>query len=182
MGKVAEAEHYTHLLDTARQLYDAKFWNLTLGTWATQKTEVQTMTAVSLAAGVGSKERRATALASLLKDVEEREDHMAVGYQGSRWLLPALSASGEHETALRLALQTSEPSFGDWIAKGATTCWENWSGVGDAEHPPHPSHNHIFLCGGIGAWIYESLGGITPIGAGFSTVRIAPQVLRYDAK
>lgn len=42
--------------------------------------------------------------------------------------------------------------------------------------PPHPSHNHIILCGGIGAWIYESLGGITPVGAGYSTVRIAPEI------
>ena len=133
MGKDAESEHYKQLLGTARRLYDQEFWNETLGTWATQQTEVQTMTAVSLAAGVGSSERRATALASLLKDIEAREDHMAVGYQGARWLLPTLSASGEHDTALRLALQTSEPSFGDWIAKGATTCWENWSGIGDAE-------------------------------------------------
>ena len=28
-----------------------------------------------------------------------------------------------HDTALRVALQTDYPSWGNWIAKGGTTCW-----------------------------------------------------------
>ena len=119
----AEYYRYTQLLSTARQLYDARFWNASLGTWAEKQTEVQTMTALALAVGVGSVQRRATATAAMLRDIQSRGDHMAVGYQGARWLLPMLSASGNHEVALRLALQTSYPSFNSWLSKGATTCW-----------------------------------------------------------
>ena len=178
MSLDADAERYTQLLEAARRLYDARFWNATLGTWAARQTEVQTMTALSLAVGVGSAERRATATAALLRDIASRGDHMAVGYQGARWLLPSLSAAGQHDVALRLALQTSYPSFGHWLANGATSCWENWSGFADSAHPPHPSHNHIFLCGGVGVWLYESLGGIRPAAPGYARVAIAPQISR----
>lgn len=104
---------------------------------------------------------------------------------GQKWLLRTLSEHGEHETALALALQTTFPSWGHWIAQGATTCWENWSGKSDATHPPAaggnpPTHNHIFLCGGVGEWLYEHLAGVTPAAPGWARVSVAPKVA-HDA-
>jgi hypothetical protein len=34
----------------------------------------------------------------------------------------------------------------------------------------------IFLCGGVGDWMYRSLAGIAPASAGYGTVTIAPKV------
>ena len=77
---------------------------------------------------------------------------------------------------LKIATQTTYPSWGYWLSLGATTCWENWSGGHDASHPPTPTHNHIFLCGGIGEWMYEYLAGVIPTSAGYATVDVKPLV------
>jgi hypothetical protein len=70
---------------------------------------------------------------------------------------------------------------GAW--SGATTCWESWTGLGGPAHPGvpgrpinPPTHNHIFLCGGVGEWMYRSLGGISPASPGYAAVKIAPQI------
>lgn len=98
------------------------------------------------------------------------------GSTGSKHIFVQLSANGLHAEALRLATQTTYPSFGYWLSQGATSCWEDWSGVTDASHVNQPTHNHIFLCGGLGEWMYKSISGITPIEPGFSRVRIAPTI------
>ena len=36
--------------------------------------------------------------------------------------------------------------------------------------------NHIFLCGGIGHWMWKHLAGITPAAPGFAKVAIAPRI------
>ena len=82
--------------------------------------ELQTLTALSLAAGVGSAEDRTSAVAALDLDVRSRGYHLTVGSAGVKWLLPVLSNEGKHETALKLAMQTSFPSWGWWIRQGAT--------------------------------------------------------------
>ena len=50
------------------------------------------------------------------------------------------------------------------------------SGRADPSHPPEPTHNHIFLCGGLGEWLHRSLGGISPASDGYSLIRIAPRI------
>lgn len=103
----------------------------------------------------------------------------------AQWLLRTLSAGGAagHDVALQVASQESYPGWGYWVGQGATTCWESWKGVQDPSHPGvpgrplnPPTHNHIFLCGGVGEWMYRSLGGISPTSAGYATVKIAPQI------
>ena len=100
---------------------------------------------------------------------------MVVEYQGQRWLLPTLSY-GPPRTTLQLALQMSYPSFDDSIARGATTCWENIIGAATWTSLTHPIRRILFLRGGVGAWMYDHLRGITPTGAGYSSVWIAPQI------
>ena len=144
--------------------------------------------------GVVPDVHRSSTVKALAADVGARGFHLSVGSVGQKWLLRELSANGEHDSALKLATQTTYPSWGNWLAQGATTCWENWSGICDSTHPgtpwpgqpgrylsPNPpTHNHIFLCGGVGEWIHRSLGGISPASAGYARVRIAPQVLCCD--
>ena len=51
----------------------------------------------------------------LRRDVEARGHHLTVGSAGQKWLLRELTDSGAHDTALRLALQTTQPSWGYWV-------------------------------------------------------------------
>jgi hypothetical protein len=45
----------------------------------------------------------------------------------SRYAWPALSTIGRVEQALELALQTTAPSYGYQVARGATTLWEKYA-------------------------------------------------------
>lgn len=107
---------------------------------------------------------------------------LRVGAVTSKIILDVLSSNGKHESALKLATQTAEPSWGFWWANNATTCWENWPGNGGYPDPDWKSgdsagtRNHIFLCGGLMEWYWKHLVGLTPTAPAFATVRIAPKM------
>ena len=129
-----------------------------------------------VAATGGAGGRRALAAEALAKDVMGRGGHLTIGSAGAAVLLQSLSENGQHDVAVQLATQTSYPGWGWWVGQGATTCWESWSGVADASHPPPPTHNHIFLCAGLGEWMYSSMGGIRPAANGYANITVAPHV------
>ena len=110
-------------------------------------------------------------------NVVSQDHHLTVGSVGAKHLLPQLSANGLHDDAMRIATQQTYPSFGWWIANGATTCWENYEGWPDPEHPPTPTHNHIFLCGGAGEWMWRSVVGIEPAAPGWKKVTVQPLII-----
>ena len=82
---------------------------------------------------------------------------MDVGVLGAKAILNALSENGEAETAYKVAAQDTYPSWGCWIANGATTLLENW----DLNATRDISDNHMMF-GEIGGWFYKGLGGIFP--------------------
>lgn len=92
-----------------------------------------------------------------------------VGAVTSKIILNVLSENGLHRTALRAATATTMPSWGWWWTQNATTCWEAFPGGG-------ATRNHIFLCGGIGHWMWKHLVGLDRTSPGFATVRIAPKI------
>ena len=82
---------------------------------------MQTITATALGANVPRASRRSSAVKALATDVESRDFHLSVGSVGQKWLLNELTANGHHDTALKVAMQTTYPSWGHWLAQGATT-------------------------------------------------------------
>ena len=109
----------------------------------------------------------------MIKDVAARGYALSVGAVGSRTLLDTLSDQGDagHDAALRVVLRRTFPGWGYMaVTSNASTCWEGW----DNETSPayadngghyHGSHNHAWLCGGVGVWMYSRLGGIAPVRA-----------------
>lgn len=190
LGETDAAAQYQSELAQWRAAYHKRFWVPTSGTYTANPLEVQTTTSTALGAGAVPPEFQKSAVKALVDNVADRDFHLTVGSVGQKWLLRELTAAGEHDSALKLGLQTTYPSFGHWLENGATTCWENWSGICDDSHPGtpwpghpgkylaynSPTHNHIFLCGGVGEWMYRSLGGIAPATPGYATVTIAPKV------
>ena len=120
VGDSTNTARYKDTLAKLVPIFHTRFWNISLGTWASDPMEIQTLTALSLAAGVGSASDRASAVAALDHDVRSRGYHLTVGSAGVKWLLLTLSQEGKHDTALKLAMQTSFPSWGWWIRQGAT--------------------------------------------------------------
>ena len=185
LGKSADSAAYAANATKFRTVFHAVFYNNATKSYAPNSETLQTLTAAPLAlGGTIPATLYPSVVAGLNENIVNHGYHHTVGAVGAKHLLPQLAANGLGETAMKLATQTTYPSFGYWLSKGATTCWESWSGVPDPTHPPPPTHNHIFLCGGLGEWLYRSIGGIAAPddGAGFETVRIAPDVTALGPK
>ncbi len=88
-----------------------------------------------------------------------------------------LSDNGQPDLAYTIATQTTYPSWGYMISKGATTIWELWNG--DTADSGMNSHNIVMLIGDLDIWLHEYLGGIRPDpeAPGFKKIIIKPEVV-----
>jgi len=88
-----------------------------------------------------------------------------------------LSDNGRPDLAYTIATQTTYPSWGYMISKGATTMWELWNG--DTADSGMNSHNIVMLIGDLDIWLHEYLGGIrpNPEAPGFKKIIIKPVVV-----
>ncbi|WP_462409564.1 family 78 glycoside hydrolase catalytic domain [Neobacillus sp. Marseille-QA0830] len=94
--------------------------------------------------------------------VLDHDYHLTTGFVGTPYLCFALSNNGYHETAVKLLLQKSYPSWLYSITKGATTIWEHWDGIkpdGSFWSDDMNSYNH-YAYGAIGDWMYRVLAGL----------------------
>ena len=81
-------------------------------------------------------------------------------------------AFGQAEVMAELMSQTTFPSWGEQIAKGATTVWESWNGDPEEEL----SLNMKMFCS-TEVFFYRTLAGISPTSAGYRTIAIGPSVV-----
>lgn len=154
VGELDDATKYKALGGSMRTAFKAAFYNTTLQRYAPRTGDasnellLQSLNVAPLAMA-GSRPELASSLGieglveKLHADVVSRDFHLSVGSVGAKHLLPQLSANGLHADAMAIATQQTHPSFGYWIANGATTCWEDYSGLPDPTHPPTPTHNHV---------------------------------------
>jgi alpha-L-rhamnosidase len=112
----------------------------------------------------------------LVANIGAHGGHLTTGFLGTGELLPTLSRTGHDDVAYRILEQTTFPSWGYEIGKGATTIWERWDGIktdGSFNDPGMNSFNHYGL-GSVGDWMYQHIGGIAPAAPGYRKVVIAP--------
>jgi hypothetical protein len=121
IGQTADAARYSQELTQWRVAYDARFFDQSTGTYTSNPLEVQTITATALAAKAVPAARLSSAVRALATDVSSRGFHLSVGSVGQKWLLNELTANGHHDSALKVAMQTTYPSWGHWLALGATS-------------------------------------------------------------
>ena len=147
LGKDGDARTYAELAENIRRSFRKAF----LRRDGTVDNNSQTALSCALFQELAAPEERKAILDKLAKDVEDRGGHLTTGTLGAKYLFRALSENGRNDLAYRLAVQTTPPSYGSWIDRGATTLWEDWDdGL---------SRNHIAL-GDISAWFYQYLAGI----------------------
>ena len=96
---------------------------------------------------------------------------------GCKWLMRVLADNGRPDVAYKLASQTSYPSWGYMVGKGATTIWELWNG--DTGDPGMNSGNHVMQIGDLCIWLHEYLAGIAPDEScpGFKHIMMRPCVV-----
>lgn len=105
---------------------------------------------------------------------------LAAGLVGTKYVLPALVATGHADVALKIMTSVDYPSFGRMLpasihplGQGEGTLWETFAGD---VHVSGGSRNHIMLGGFDGPYFFGNIVGLKNAGLAWDHVMIAPTV------
>lgn len=143
----------------------------------------QSAYAVALCYNVLPETARKTAVDDLEADVASRGYHLSTGFPGTLHLPFALLDNGRSDTAFRLLLQDSCPSWLYPVTCGATSIWERWDALhedGSLNVERVGSSNMVsfshYAYGAVGQFLYERVGGLTANEAGYRRFTIRPYI------
>jgi alpha-L-rhamnosidase len=171
-GNNEDYKKYSALAQKIQQSFNAKYLDTATCIYG---TGLQTEMSVALYWGLVPQAYKAKVAANLSKRVTADGVKLDVGLLGTKAILNALSENGYADLAYQLAARETFPSWGWWIANGATTLYENWP----IDAASDISMNHIMF-GEIGAWMYKAMGGIKPDAQqpGFKNVLLQPYFVK----
>ncbi|HTI98074.1 MAG TPA: family 78 glycoside hydrolase catalytic domain [Dongiaceae bacterium] len=173
LGKVADAERFEALAKKINIAFNRRYYNSERGYY---DNGTQTSCILPLAFGMVPEDCKAKVFAQLVKSITvENDNHLRTGLVGGHYLMRVLSDNGRPDLAYTLATQTTYPSWGYMISKGATTVWELWNG--DTADAGMNSRNIVMLIGDLNIWLHEYLGGIRPAEPGFKKIIIKPEMV-----
>jgi alpha-L-rhamnosidase len=179
-GKEEDEKKYQLLSQKIADAINKKYLNRETGIYG---EGFQTELSTALFWGIVPEDMRAKVAENLKNRVIADNGHIDVGLLGTKAILNALSENGYPDLAYQLASGDTFPSWGYWVANGATTLLENWPLSAKSDI----SRNHIMF-GEIGAWFFKALGGIKPDPAqpGFRNVILEPHFVkgldRFEAR
>jgi alpha-L-rhamnosidase len=174
LGKSADADAYSQLAGQIKESFNRKFYDAATGNFA---NGTQTANAMALNMDLVETTHQGAVAGNLTHDVVYTHDtHVTTGFIGIKHLMEALTKLGRSDLAYDLATQTTYPSWGYMVSKGATTLWELWQ---EKTGPSMNSHDHAMF-GSVGSWFYRALGGINleQDSVGYAHIRIEPQIVR----
>ena len=173
LGKDDEFKTYTALNKNVAKAFEKQFFEKGK---VKGVTETQTSYLLALAFDLISEQNKENAKKHLLDKIADAETHLRTGFLGTPLLSEVLDATGEFDIMYQLLFNETYPSWFYSINQGATTVWERWNSYTKEKGfnaQPMNSLNH-YAYGAIGQWMYERIGGIAPLEAGYKTIRIAP--------
>jgi len=175
LGKAGEAEQFETLAGRMKVAFNRRYYDPQAGYY---DNGTQTACVLPLAFGLVPEESKARVFAHLVEKITvESGNHLGTGLIGGHYLMRVLSDNGRPDLAFAIATQTSYPSWGYMISKGATTMWELWNG--DTADAGMNSRNIVMLIGDLNIWLHEYLGGIRPDpeAPGFKKIIIKPEMV-----
>jgi len=175
LGRPEEAARYEAKATQTKEAFNREFLDPATGAYL---GGTQCAQAVPLAFGLVPEPNQSNVVAALVDDIMvKRQGHLSVGLIGMQWLMQVLSDAGRSDVAYVLATQTTQPSWGYMVEKGATTPWERWDT--DTGDPSMNSEMLLILAGNLDAWFYQTLAGINPdpTSPGFKHFTIAPKLV-----
>ncbi|MCX5647700.1 MAG: family 78 glycoside hydrolase catalytic domain [Planctomycetota bacterium] len=168
LGKTADARHYSDLTEKIKAAFNRKFFNETTNQYATGS---QTSNAVALYLGLVPEERQQAVLKNLVDDILiNHKGHLSTGIIGTNALQQALPEYGRADVMYTIGTQTTFPSWGYQISKGATTVWECFEVSSER-------CVNMKMFGSTEKFFYKDLGGIGLAGPGFKKITIKPCVV-----
>ena len=170
MQRDSDAVWYQQLAQGMKRAYNARFYHYDTGGYSNQTV---TANVLSLAVGLVPDGEEERVMAHITRVTENDFDsHVSCGVIGMQYLMRTLTRHGRVDLALRLATQTTYPSWGYMLCNGATTIWELWNG--NTAAPWMNSGNHVMLIGDLLIWMYEDLAGIRPAANGYAELLMQP--------
>lgn len=173
LGRSAQQEEYTQLYAKVRAAFRERW----VGGGGRLRPPTQTAHVLALHIGLLDEHEIRPAADRLADEVKARGYHLTTGFLGTPWLLDALTDAGRIDTAYRLLLQDTYPSWLYPVSTGATTIWERWNSWSDSTgfaDAAMTSFNH-YAYGAVGDWIYRTIGGLAPAADGYRRVLVAPR-------
>jgi alpha-L-rhamnosidase len=175
IGQTAQAAQYQQLFTQIRDAFDKAY----VSADGTIKGDTQTDYVMALSMNLLPAALQSAAGDHLVASIKARGMHLSTGFLGTGDLLPVLTQTGHTDVAYALLEQTTFPSWGYEIGKGATTIWERWDGIkpdGTFNDPGMNSFNHYGF-GSVGDWMYQTIGGIVddPAHPGYRQFSLHPQ-------
>jgi len=146
-------------------IYETNFW-AEIGNRTRYR---QTSNIVPLAFGLVPKEKIKVVAEHLVEDIIKKGYHMDTGCIGTKYILPVLCDNGYADIAYKLLMQTTFPSWGYWLEKGATSAWEMWESSAR-------SRDHYFL-GTYEEFFFTHIVGLRELRNGCREVILQPCLL-----
>lgn len=164
LGHSDEAARYTQLASEIRDAFNKSLYHADKKSYATGS---QCANAIPLVFGLVPAGDEAGVLASLVADIEGRDNALTAGDVGYRYVLRALAQNGRSDVIFNMNCRSDRPGYGYMLKLGATSLIESWDG--------RDSQNH-FMLGHIMEWFYHDLAGIQndPSEIGFKKLIIRP--------
>ena len=175
LGKADDEKQFTKLAGELKTEFNKRFFDPATGKY---ESGTQCSYVLPLAFGLVPPEHRKAVIENLVNDIlVENKGHLSVGLIGMQWLMQVLTDIGRPDVAWTIVTQTTRPSWGYMIGKGATTIWERWDC--DTRDPGMNSEALLIQAGNLDAWFYQTLGGINYDSAqpGFKHILLKPQPL-----
>lgn len=134
----------------------------------------QTSQAMAIYYDIFDEGEKQAAFQRLMEFVHQAGDSMDVGVLGGRVLFHVLSSFGQADLAYHMITKPEYPSYGNWVVRGATSLWEDFTPEGGRV----TSHNHHFW-GDISTWFIKEIAGIhmNPYGRDVNEAVICPRFI-----
>jgi alpha-L-rhamnosidase len=178
IGQEAQANDYRKLSAAIAAQFAADYLNDD----GTLKVATQTAHVLALEFGLLPTSARSGIAEQLAERIAKNDFRMATGFLGTKPLLPALSANGHHDLAVRLFQSRRFPSWGYEVEQGANSVWERWdsytrehgfNGASGNQNASMNSFSH-YAFGAVMEWGFRTLAGIETEDSGFKRILIRP--------
>ena len=169
-----DVKYFKNEINTVTKAYNARYFDSVSRCYANNTV---TANILPLAFWMVGPNYEHSVLEHIVEKTEKDFDgHVSTGVVGIQHLMRTLTDYGRGDLALRMATDTTYPSWGYMVKNGATTIWELWNG--DTGDPAMNSGNHVMLLGDLIIWYYEYLGGIRPLAPGYSKIMLKPYPIK----
>jgi len=168
LDKTDDAKHYSHLAKKIKDAFNREFLDEDTNQYATGS---QTSNALPLYLGMVPEGREKAVAKNLVDDIRiTHNGHLSTGITGTNALEQALPEYGWADVMYEIATQTTFPSWGYQVLKGATTIWECFEF--DSEHSLN-----MKMFGSTEKFFYKDLAGISLASSGYKRITIKPHIV-----